>query len=285
MKLESIRNLKYLGANERLSLLDVILPEKVEPLSLIIFAHGFKGYKDWGHFPLLMEKIAAAGFCVLKFNFSHNGGSLEDPIDFPDLERFAENTYLKEQADLDAILNWAQKDQTLPMGKWDPEKIYLIGHSRGGSMAILKAAQDTRIKKVVSWAAVSDLIKLLPADDAMREWKEKGVRYIPNARTKQQMPMNYQFVEELMQNQETLSLKKACLEMKVPQLIIHGSQDETVPFENAEALHAWNSKSKLVCLEGANHTFGGKQPWPKDQELPPEAKQLIKETIKFLKSA
>lgn len=284
MKIESIRNLKYLGANQRLSLLDVIFPNKVEPLPLIIFAHGFKGYKDWGHFPLLMEKLAAAGFCVLKFNFSHNGGTVENPIDFPDLESFAENNYLKEQADLDAILHWVQKDQALPMGKWDPERVYLIGHSRGGSMAILKAAHDARIKKVVSWAAVSDLIKRLPADDALREWKANGVRYIPNARTKQQMPMNYQFVEELMQNQELLSLKKACFRIKVPHLIIHGSQDETVPFESAESLHAWSSKSKLVCLKGANHTFGGKQPWSKNQPLPPEADALIKETIQFLKS-
>ncbi len=284
MKLNSVRNLKYIGANQKLSLLDVIYPEKVEPLPLIIFAHGFKGYKDWGHFPLLMEKIAASGFCVLKFNFSHNGGSIEDPIDFPDLAAFAENTYLKEQADLDEILSWAQKDQPLPMRIWNPGEIYLIGHSRGGSMAILKAAQDARIKKVVSWSAVSDLLMRLPAEEELYKWKKEGVRYISNARTKQQMPMRYQFVEELEEHQAELSLQKACKRIDIPQLIVHGSEDETVPLQMAEDLNAWNQKAKLVSINGANHTFGGKQPWPKDQALPPEAKELLHVTLSFLKS-
>ena len=55
---------------------------------LIIFCHGYKGFKDWGAWNLMAEAFAKIGFCFIKFNFSHNGGTIEQPIDFPDLEAF-----------------------------------------------------------------------------------------------------------------------------------------------------------------------------------------------------
>ena len=48
----------------------------------------------------LQKTFAASGIAVLKFNFSHNGGTVEQPIDFPDLEAFGHNNYTKELDDL-----------------------------------------------------------------------------------------------------------------------------------------------------------------------------------------
>jgi dipeptidyl aminopeptidase/acylaminoacyl peptidase len=247
----------------------------------VIFAHGFKGFKDWGHFPIILHEIAHAGFAVLKFNFSFNGGTVNQPIDFPDLNAFAENTYLKELEDMQSILNWCTKDQSKPMHFWDQERIYLIGHSRGGSMALLQAAKDSRIKKVVSWAAVSDLKSRLPDQQILQKWKREGIRCVPNARTKQSMPMNYQFVESFLEHEQALNIQVAVKKISIPQLIIHGMNDESVPVEMAIALKDWNPKARLVQIEDAGHTFGGKHPWHK-KKLPKASKQLITETIRFL---
>ena len=45
---------------------------------LVVFCHGFKGFKDWGAWHLVAEKFAQDGFIFLKFNFSHNGIGQED---------------------------------------------------------------------------------------------------------------------------------------------------------------------------------------------------------------
>lgn len=135
-------------------LYDVYYNETGNPQPLVIFCHGYKGFKDWGAWHLVAEAFANAGFCFVKFNFSHNGGTMEDPIDFSDLEAFAENNFSLELDDLDRVLNEIQK------GKENfPKKIStisLIGHSRGGGIVMIKAEEDSRIDKVVTWASVSD---------------------------------------------------------------------------------------------------------------------------------
>ena len=73
---------------------------------IVIFCHGYKGFKDWGAWNLMAEAFAEAGFFFIKFNFSHNGGTVEQPIDFPDLEAFGNNNYTKELDDLESVIDW-----------------------------------------------------------------------------------------------------------------------------------------------------------------------------------
>src|SRR5438552_3847511 len=61
-------------------------------LPAIFFCHGFNGFKDWGGFPFMMERLAAEGFFAVSFNFSHNGVSKTSPMEFSRLDLFAENT-------------------------------------------------------------------------------------------------------------------------------------------------------------------------------------------------
>ncbi len=44
-----------------------------EAAGVILLAHGFKGYKDYGMFPRLAEAMAAAGLIAHRYNFSHSG--------------------------------------------------------------------------------------------------------------------------------------------------------------------------------------------------------------------
>src|SRR5690606_40169934 len=57
------------------------------PKKIVVFLHGFKGFKDWGHFNEVMHFFAENNMVFVKFNFSHNGGTIDQPIDFPDLDR------------------------------------------------------------------------------------------------------------------------------------------------------------------------------------------------------
>ena len=91
--------------------IDVYSSHKNKPAPVIIFCHGYKGFKDWGAWSLMAEQFAIEGFHFIKFNFSHNGGTMDTPIDFPDLEAFGQNNYSKELEDLKALIDKIEGDE------------------------------------------------------------------------------------------------------------------------------------------------------------------------------
>lgn len=249
---------------------------------VILFAHGFKGFKDWGHFNMVMEHFIRNGFAFIKFNFSHNGGTVEQPIDFPDLDAFGNNNYSKELADIRTVVDWLGSNDQIDFEEVDINQIYLIGHSRGGGVSILAANEDIRIKKLTCWAPVSDLINRFDKGQ-LDSWEEEGVLYVPNARTEQQMPMYFQIVEDTLKNKDRFNIEKAANELSIPHLIIHGTNDEAVNISEGISIHKWNASSELEVVEGANHTFGAAHPYT-DSDFPSDVQIVLNKTIEFFKS-
>lgn len=245
---------------------------------LVIFAHGFKGFKDWGGFPYMMEKITEAGFTAVSFNFTHNGVAKESPMDFTRLDRFAENTHTKELEDLHAVINYFYENAE--KYNIDKERIALIGHSRGGGAVILSAAEDNRIKALVTLASVATVNRY--TEEQKRRWREKGFIEMPNARTGQLMKMNKTFLDDIEQNSERLDITKAMSRVKIPALIIHGREDLAVKYTDAEKLYNSSDKEKtsLYIIERTGHTFGVEHPFKGTTRAFDEA---IDKTIGFLK--
>ena len=275
------KNFPIKGIHKKPILTDLYYQETKSLKPLVIFCHGYKGYKDWGAFDLMSSSFLEAGIALLKFNFSHNGGTPKQPIDFPDLEAFGNNNYMVELDDLESVINWISTT-TKFKNEIDTNNISLIGHSRGGAIAIIKSAEDSRIKKLVTWAAVCDLNRTMFHEGAeLNKWKEDGVLYILNGRTKQKMPHYIQFYHNYSKNKERLDVKKAVKQLSIPQLIVHGEGDLAVPVIHAENLHQWNPASELMLLPKANHVFGASQPWLKDK-LPEDFSIVLKKTINFI---
>ncbi len=252
-----------------------------QPKPIVIFCHGYKGFKDWGAWNLMASKFAETGFYFVKFNFAYNGGTMEQPIDFPDLEAFGNNNYIKELDDLKAVIDWITSNTDIKNNA-DITNINLIGHSRGGGIVLIKAEEDSRIKKVISLAGVSDYKVRFPKGNHFDTWKKEGIYYVENGRTKQQMPHYFQFYTNFVENEERLTIKRAVQHLKIPHLIIHGNADTSVSMEEAKRLHEWNPKSKLEIIDGANHVFGASHPWNQDI-LPTHLENVIEKIIMFLK--
>ena len=248
------------------------------PKPVIIFSHGFKGFKDWGHFPLVARWFAAQGFAFVRFNFSHNGTTPQEPADFANLDNFGKNNFSIELHDLDDVIHWVETNSD--EHQFDKEKIYLIGHSRGGGISIIKASEDERIKKIVTWASVADFESRMRVD-GFEEWKKTGVTYIPNARTNQNMPLYFQFYEDLDRNRERLLIKKAAKKLNKPFLIVHGTEDDTVSVNEANALHQWAAGSRLCLIENADHAFNATHPYTA-QELNEHILKKLKVSLEFL---
>jgi len=268
--------------NKKPIILDVSFEANGNQKPVVIFCHGYKGFKDWGCWNVLASHIASADFFFLKFNFSHNGGTMEQPIDFPDLNAFGENNFIKELDDLEKVISWITSTENKYSTELNSQDIILVGHSRGGGIVTIKASEDNRITKVITLAGASDYKSRFPVGDELAYWRKKGVAYIENTRTKQQMPHFIQFYDNFMENEARLTIATAAKNITIPHLIIHGTTDETVPFKEAEALHNWNKNSKLFAIENANHVFGGSHPWEGDS-LPSDLELAVNEIISFSK--
>jgi|TARA_B110000091_G_scaffold89709_1_gene98318 pimeloyl-ACP methyl ester carboxylesterase len=276
-----IKNLLIEGKHSKPIVTDVFYEETNQPKKIVIFCHGYKGFKDWGAWNLMAKAFANAGFFFIKFNFSHNGGTVEQPIDFPDLEAFGNNNYTKELDDLESVINWISINADFKK-EADINDVAIIGHSRGGGIVLLKANEDARVKKVISLAGVSDYKSRFPKKEKFQEWVEEGVYFVKNGRTHQEMPHFYQFFKDFEENEQRLDIQKATQNLKIPLLIIHGDNDTSVAIEEAENIHKWNPKSSFQTIENADHVFNVSHPW-ENQKMSQELEEVIKQSVAFLK--
>ena len=111
--MNTTKNIEIPGRHNKPILADVYYKKNEAPKNIVVFCHGYKGYKDWGAWNLVAESFAEQDVFFLKMNFSHNGGTKEQPIDFPDLEAFGQNNFIKELDDLDSVISWIYNSKNL----------------------------------------------------------------------------------------------------------------------------------------------------------------------------
>ena len=156
-----------------------------------------------------------------------------------------------------------------------------MGHSRGAGISLLKASADNRISKVISLASVSDFNKKI-TNKKLALWKEKGVAYVFNSRTNQQMPIFFQFYEDLQKNLSKLSILERSKKIDQEVLLIHGDKDKTVNISSIFDLFSNIKKSKKIIVKDADHVFNSKHPFLINN-YSKELKFVLHESLKFLK--
>jgi len=276
------KNIILQSLHGRPFLVDVHYKKDGRKKPIVVFSHGYRGFKDWGPYNLVADKFAEAGFVFVKFSFSHNGTTIEHPVDFVDLEAFGNDNISIELDDLGVVVDWALSDKLpVDINEADAEKLYLMGHSRGGGIAILKTREDKRVKKLCTWASLNEVSKYWTKEQ-LETIKRDGVIYLPNQRTGQMMPIRWQMYENYHANLDRLFIPDAVRQLEVPFLIIHGTKDETVPVECAIEMKDWNNRNDLFLIENGNHNFGGRHPWTKG-DLPEDLDRVVKETVAFFK--
>lgn len=276
-----LKNNVIQGKHSKPILVDAFYNKTNQPKPILIFCHGYKGFKDWGAWDLMAKSFVEAGFFFVKFNFSHNGGTVEQPIDFPDLEAFGNNNYTKELDDLETVIDWVLKSPDF-QNELNIKLISLLGHSRAGGIVTIKAEEDKRISNVITLAGVCDFGSRTATTGGLEQWKKDGVKYVVNGRTKQEMPHYIQFYEDFIQNEERLTIKRAIENLHIPHLIIHGDNDTSIPVDEAKIQHIWNPKSELVIIANADHVFNTKHPW-ENETLSKELQEVVEKSIDFLK--
>jgi len=243
---------------------------------ILLFCHGFKGFKDWGSFPYAADALARRGIVTVRFNFSCNGVG-ESLDQFDELEKFGRNTYARELADLTALWD-AIRTGELPLPDFaDKQKLFVLGHSKGGADAILFGAGHPDVKGIVTWNGVGD-VNLF--DEKLRAQIEReGVGYVLNARTGQQMPITRAVIEDVDNNREAYDLEKKVASMKQRLCIIQGRNDAARLVKAAERLKQADEDAELHWIEGADHTFNTRHPFA---QTTPQLEEAIRLTAGFV---
>jgi pimeloyl-ACP methyl ester carboxylesterase len=264
------------GAKGRGMLIDLTYDDNHRDAPLVIFAHGFKGFKDWGSYNLVANYFAENGYRFLKFNFSHNGTTTDNPVDFTDLIAFSDNTFSIELDDLHTVIDFACGGSAIPRANG----VCLIGHSMGGGISLIKTAEDKRIKKLVCMASISSFHNLWPKK-AEEQWRLQGILYMLNSRTNQQMPLKATILDDLEKNASRLDILAKAATIVQPVLIIHGDEDQTVPLSHAKQLKAAQPHAELLVIKNADHTFNATHPYAK-RTLPPQLQEFCQAAVVFL---
>ena len=254
-------------------LVDVRAGGRTSPRPAVLVLHGFKGFKDWGMFPPFAERLAQAGFTAVSPNLS--GSGVDDAGDFTLAERFGHNTFSAELQDTSRVIDaFMHGDLGVP----PPSTVGVVGHSRGGGIGVLQTAQDPRVRALVTWAAISRVERW--PEPQRKAWRTAGRTEILNSRTGQILPLYPDVLDDIEQNATALDIGAAAARIVVPWLIVHGTQDESVGFSEAESLKAAGRRTaRLLPIEGGGHTFGAVHPW---RSFTPELATVFDETLTWL---
>jgi fermentation-respiration switch protein FrsA (DUF1100 family) len=233
--------------------------------------HGFKGFKDWGMFPLVAERLARAGMSAVSFNVS--GSGVDDLGEFSRGEQFGRNTYTAELEDLHRTIQAVKGGSSLDFPA--PTSLGLLGHSRGGGMSILEAGRNRDIDALVTWAAIGTVDRW--SSEAKAAWRRRGFVNIQNARTGQVIPLGTGVLDDIETNAGSLDIMAAAGKIRAPWLIVHGESDETVDVTDATDLkQASPSGAELLIIPGGGHTFGAAHPL---KDVAPPLDQALNATV------
>jgi len=255
------------------------LPEG-DPAPAVLVVHGFKGYANWGFFPLVCERLAEAGLAAVRFNLSTSGVG-EDGHSFSDRERFEHGTVSREIEDILLVADLAARGE-LPGAPTRPGPLGLLGHSRGGGMAVLAAAADPRVASLVLWASIATVQRY--DENQIAALRKRGHMRVENARTGDVFRIRLDLLDDIEKNAEELDIFSAAASLEIPTLVIHGSGDEAVPYAEALALiGALGECGSFLPMEGAGHTFGAAHPMP--DVMPLALEEVFEASVTHLTAA
>ncbi|MEM4263612.1 MAG: alpha/beta fold hydrolase [Candidatus Woesearchaeota archaeon] len=200
---------------------------------VVILCHGRGGCKDAKKMVSLAEALFEEGFAVLRFDFSGHGKSDGD---------YSETTLTQELDDLRCAIG-----AIYSLDKIDRKKLGIIGHSFGGSVVIVEAATDSRVKSAVSIAGVADMmapLRLYTGPKALKRWSKDG--FIDDGSKK----LKYSFITDF----KKYNILDYAKRIKIPFLVIHGIKDNTVGLHQAKEI-ARMAKAPLKIVN-EDHDFG-----------------------------
>lgn len=196
---------------------------------IVVLGHGVTANKDRVFLTMLAAGLQDRGIPALRFSFSGNGDSEG---------RFEDSTISKEVDDLGSVLDQVPDDIS----------VCYVGHSMGGAVGLTRTVDDDRIRALVSLAGMVDTKSFCERKFGDQE-PGKSLMW-----GKSDCPLSQRFVDDM---HEIGSLLPRASSVRVPWLLVHGTDDTVVPIADSNNAHAACRHAELVVLEGVDHVFTG----------------------------
>lgn len=213
------------------------LPANQKPDYYAVFVHCFSCNSNFKAVRNISRVLTNHGFGVLRFDFT--GLGLSEGA-------FADSHFEANVTDLIDVCNYLSDNFQAPS--------LLIGHSLGGSAAIIVGAQLPSIKGVVTIGAPSNTkhVKQL-FSHGISEVEKKGIADVFIGT--QTFKINQNFIDNFGKDE----LLKVVGKMKKPLLVMHAPTDRVVDVKHAQQLFlkAFHPKS-FISLDNADHLLSNK---------------------------
>ncbi len=211
-------------------------PEK-QGDKLAILCAGFLDSKDYKHLASLAQALAERGYVVARFD---SAGVWESE---GDISQYTITQYLE---DIKSVLEYM-------LSQHEYKNILLGGHSRGGQMSILYAAQDSRISVVLGIMPSSGAI----TGNRRETWEKDGFginqRDLPDDKDKtREFCVPFEHVLDRDKYDAVGDIKK----IKCPVILITGELDTIVePEDVKELFDNANGPKSFTIMPGMGHDY------------------------------
>lgn len=125
------------------------------------------------------------------------------------------------------------------------EPVRMIGSSLGGYLAALYAARHPETEKLVLLAPAFQFAKRLRAGlgaELVNQWSEAGTMAFHHYGAGADRPLKYRFLEDAQRYEDFPAVTQPCL-------ILHGRNDDVVPWELSREFAGHNSAAQVDILE------------------------------------
>ena len=223
-------------------------PTSSKEKPIIILCHGFSTSKNSHTYVRLQEILNKYQISTFRFDFFGHGES----------EGKFEDITISEAVDdiLNAIKFLKNQGYT---------KIGLVSSSFGGIASLMAASKTDDLFILALKSPVSNYEEkeyATKSKEELEEWRNRGFRYYVSGDGRK-LKLNYTFFEDFKNNNGYEAAKK----IKIPTLIVHGDNDESVPIEQSKKTASLIENCKSEIIEGADHRYSKPEDFEKMLDL------------------
>lgn len=206
-----------------------------ERLPLVIVVHGLTGHMEERHIAAVAQAVLQTGAAALRVELYGHGKTDGDFLNHNLLEWVGELLY---------IIDYAR---SLPFAG----SLYLTGHSQGGLAVMLAAAlKEDQLKAIIP------LSPAIMIRDACRKGEVFAEKFDPALIPDRVKITEGKYVTgNYVRTGRVLPIEQAIDGFRKPVLIIHGTEDETVPYGYAEDAARRYHHARLVPVPGDDHCY------------------------------
>ncbi|XP_024979576.1 uncharacterized protein LOC112516644 [Cynara cardunculus var. scolymus] len=206
---------------------------------IVILCHGFQSTKDSNTVVNLVSALEKEGISAFRFDFAGNGESEGS---------FQYGNYRREADDLHSVIQHFNGVNRVTSA--------ILGHSKGGNVVLLYASKYHDVKCVINVCGRYNTkggVEERLGKGFLQKVKQDGFIDV-KANTGAVL---YRVTEESLMDRLNTDMHETCLQIDKDcrVLTVHGSEDSTVPIEEALEFAKIIPNHKLHIIEGANHGF------------------------------